>query len=64
MGDHRLPLAGLEQALVLVAEVQSAGKLAVVVVAGRSAVAGTQEVAGRRAVADRRVAPPAGLVGR
>lgn len=58
MGDHRLPLAGLEQALVLVAEVQSAGKLAVAVVAGRSAVADTLVVAGRL------VAPPAGLVGR
>lgn len=34
------------------------GKLAVVAVAGRSAVAGTL------VVADRRVAPPAGLVGR
>lgn len=50
MGDRRLPLAVLEQELALVAGVRSAGKLAGVVVAGRSAVADKQVVADRRVV--------------
>lgn len=54
MGDRRLlqPVVELER------ELRPAGKLAVVAVAGRSAVADKPVVAGRR------VAPPAGLVGR
>lgn len=58
MGDRRLlqPVVELERLPAVVGT--PAGKLAAVVVAGRSAVADTLAVAGRL------VAPPAGLEGR